>query len=98
MRRHGGELIMGTTVECLPRAVRFVTWRIDEPVSSVIANSKSMQSLLGVYYHLPGKSLPNCRALGLLGDLKPRAAAMIKERSSSPNSDHVADGAGIQIE
>ncbi len=67
LRRHGNELIMGTTVEHLPRAVRFVTWHIDEPVSFVIATPQSVESLLKVHYDLPGMSLQNNRAMGLAG-------------------------------
>ncbi len=67
LRRHGSELLMGTTVEYLPRAVRFVTWHIDEPVSFIITTSQSLEAMLKLHYHLPGMTLESCRAMGLAG-------------------------------
>ncbi|MCC6908513.1 MAG: hypothetical protein IT430_11265 [Phycisphaerales bacterium] len=67
LRRHGNELLMGTTVEHLPRAVRFVTWHIDEPVSFVIATPASVEAMLKVHYSLPGMNLGSGRVMGLAG-------------------------------
>ncbi|MCL4198402.1 MAG: hypothetical protein KJZ69_13020 [Phycisphaerales bacterium] len=67
LRRHGSELLVGTTVEHLPRAVRFVTWHIDEPTSFVITSNKSLEAMLRTHYNLPGMSLESCRAKGLAG-------------------------------
>lgn len=67
LRRHHSELLMGTTVEHLPRAVRFVTWHIDEPVSFVIATPQSVEQALKKHYNLPGMSLQKNRAMGLAG-------------------------------
>ena len=67
LRRHGSELLMGTTVDYLPRAVRFVTWHIDEPVSFVITTPQSLEAMLRVHYDLPGMTLEHGRVMGLAG-------------------------------
>ncbi len=67
LRRHGSELFVGTTVEHLPRAVRFVTWHIDEPVSFLVATMESLESMLHKHYDLPGMSLKRGRVTGLAG-------------------------------
>ena len=67
LRRHGSELLMGTTVDYLPRAVRFVTWHIDEPVSFVITTSQSLEAMLKLHYHLPGMTRESSRPMGLAG-------------------------------
>jgi len=54
LRRDGRELMVVTTVESLPRAVRFVTWHLKEPVYFVLSSQEKMEEALSQYYPLPG--------------------------------------------
>lgn len=42
----GGELVVATTQECLPRAMRFMGWRTSSPVSFVLAGAQQLGEAL----------------------------------------------------
>lgn len=52
----GDELVVATTRECLARAMRFVAWRIDKPVSFVIAEPHLLGRALCERYPMAGMS------------------------------------------
>lgn len=70
MRFEAGELIVCTSVEYLPRAMRFAGWRLGERVSFVLAERRELGAALERHYPmgmtaddlLPAEALPAPRA------------------------------------
>ena len=54
LRFDDGHLLMATTEECLPRAMRFVAWAVGVPASFVIAEESDLFERLQQAYPMPG--------------------------------------------
>ena len=59
----GAELMMATTLEALPRALRFAANVIGRPVYFVMCEPLALQGALQVQYPLPGATLDGRRAV-----------------------------------
>ena len=59
----GSELMMTTTAEALPRALRFATNIIGRPVYFVMSDPIALQDALQAHYPLPGATLDGRRAV-----------------------------------
>ncbi len=62
LRRDGDELVICTTEEHLPRALRFVYRSLRERCSFVIADAESLGEALGEHFPMPGLSAASVRA------------------------------------
>jgi len=62
LRFEDGHLLMATTEESLPRAMRFVAWALGVPASFVIADENALVNRLQAAYPMPG-GLDTIRAL-----------------------------------
>lgn len=54
VRFEGAELVMATTRENLPRALRFATRVLERPCYLVLVDSRTLDDALGLHYPMPG--------------------------------------------
>jgi hypothetical protein len=57
LRRSDCDLLVATTREHLPRAIRYVTWQLSEQVVFVITSMDELQNALEKHYPVPGMRL-----------------------------------------
>ncbi len=57
----GTELVVATTEECLPRAMRFMGWRVDRPVSFVLAEPEQLGEALCTHHPMGGMRASDVR-------------------------------------